>query len=158
MPGIQPTGKERWRDSIGFNLQTSYGVRAVAFDSAGNLYTPASAKHFVVWNTLTGKHHVQPASEPHSSGNEFGRTCRAIDVTSDGQIVALAYAEGVTVTDANGTIKCEIPNHTDAPLEFNSDDRLRFGGHYSFVRFSPDGKCLAVVRLSRFSQVRRVPH
>src|SRR6185369_12821040 len=38
-----------------------------------------------------------------------------------------------------------VENHPDKPLEFDSTDRLKFGGDYSLARFSPDGKILAVV-------------
>ena len=38
--------------------------------------------------------------------------------------------------------------------DFGNDDRLWFGGHYSFGRFSPDGKVLAVVTSDSPKEIR----
>ena len=73
--------------------------------------------------------------------------CRAIDVSPDGQQVAVGSAAGLIVCDQMGKKLFEIVNKPAAPVDDDgmNRDRLLFGGHYSSGQFSPDSKLLAVV-------------
>jgi WD40 repeat protein len=144
------TGQERWRADArehGFTLPgASYGMRAIAFTPDGQrFYTPGRQNEVILWETSTGRHETLPMkfANKFPAGPQGGY--RAIDVAPDGQTVAFGSADGVIVVSARERDGYEIANSPQGQLDFNAKDRLRFGGHYSFVRFSPDGKTLAVV-------------
>ena len=67
----------------------------------------------------------------------------SIDVTRDGSRIAFGTSEGLSVCDDQGTVIFEIVNESLKDPDFNND-RLAFGGGYTYGRFSPDGKTLAV--------------
>jgi len=83
-----------------------------------------------------------------------GEGPRSIDVTPDGKRLAVGRAEGVAVCDRQGNVLFEIVNESRQPLELDNNDRLTFFGHYSFGRFSPDGKTLAAVTSDRPDEIR----
>ena len=140
------TGKERWRVNArehGLDSNASYGMRLLAFSAdSSKFYTPMRPNTILVWNVMSGGHDVITVQ----SGNQLGqqRSCQALDVTADGQTLVLGDANGVTVCGSDGQALYEIANIPNK--EIKSKDRLTFGGEYSFVRFSPDGKTLAVVK------------
>ncbi len=150
------SGKARWQVKTaehGIRLPgASYGTRPLAFTpDSEQFYTPGPSGRIVVWNTLTGERQelpIQPAGEVVAAGGILnGREggYRAIDVSGDGQTLALGGAGGVIVIRGSDGRGFEIVNAPKEALEINAGDRLRFGGHYSFARFSPDAKTLAVV-------------
>jgi len=145
------TGKEKWRadeDKAGrFLPAAAYGIRAVAFTpDSQKFYASGPQSEVILWDVATGRDAVLPIkpSNPQMLGmqNRF----RSIDVTPDGKTLALGSGDGVVISDTNGKKLYEITNKPDGILKIGkSRDRLRFGGHYSTGRFSPDGKVLAIV-------------
>src|SRR5262249_42545438 len=70
----------------------------------------------------------------------------AVDVAADGKSLAIGNGDAVYLTDFDGNVRKKIPNENTVPRDQN--DRLLFHimmqAGYSFARFSPDGKTLAV--------------
>ncbi len=152
------TGKMQWQANprdLGIALPgAAYGVRALAF--AGNssrFYSPGGSNQIFVWDVASGKHEVlsltraRPSDVNTQPHNVFSDNPKAIDVTRDGRKFALGSFQGVVVCDDKGKVLFEIANAPEIPVVIggDSDDRLLFGGDYSFGRFSPDEKLLAVV-------------
>jgi WD40 repeat protein len=140
------TGKERWRANdgdIGFDkMGAAYGVHALAFCSDGTrFYTPGGPNEVEAWETLSGRHETLPIE---SAKHRRIGLCRSIDMTPDGQLLALGSDLGVVVCDQDRRALYAIANNPKGPLDVNKD-RLKFRGHYSLARFSPDAKMLAVV-------------
>jgi WD40 repeat protein len=161
------TGAERWRTyprDIGLNVPgASYGLRAIAFGAdSRNLYSTGGDGTIREWDTVTRLTHNVLRKDANNglNGPERQAGARSVDVTPDGRLFALGGPTGVVVCRDDGAILYEIANNAKGQLEFKpkhgdklgkvilhvgNRDRLTFGGHYSFVRFSPDGKRLAIV-------------
>lgn len=141
------TGKERWRaDMLVHPAAASYGNRALAFTPDGRrFYTPGRPGEVIAWDVASGTQEVLPIKPANPFANERQASCLAIDVTPDGQILAVGNAEGLVVCRPNGEILHEIANNPAPAPQFDGKDRLRFGGEYTLARFSPDGNILAVV-------------
>ena len=146
------TGKERWRahgDDFGFDPPAAaYGMRALAFSHDGaQFYTPGRRNEVVVWETSTGRRKVvtvvapNPVPEIPQQG-----AARSVDVTPDGQKLAVGNSRGLVVCDLLGKQRYAIANAPERPLLVAPKDRLTFFGDYTLGRFSPDGKILAVVK------------
>jgi WD40 repeat protein/beta-lactamase regulating signal transducer with metallopeptidase domain len=151
------TGKQKWQTSfeqVGPRLMgSSYGARLIAFTpDSRKFYTPALTNEVMLWDAETGKGErivIKP-------GNTESASPVAIDLTPDGQILALGNEGGVVVKRLGGDILYEITNNpTDRnPFDDQNRDRLLFSGQYSFVRLSPDGKRLAVVLSESPNEIR----
>lgn len=154
---VAATGQIRWRTNsreLGIVLPgAAYGVRALAFAaSSSRFYTPGGLGQIFVWDVASGKHEVLslkrdgPMNVEAERHNVFSDNPNAIDVTSDGRKLALGNFQGVVACDDQGKVLFEITNTPEIPVAIeNNGDRLLFGGDYSFGRFSPDQKLLAVV-------------
>lgn len=144
------TGKELWRSSGvegGFHwIAASYGIRSLAFAAKDSqtFYMLSRTGQVLAWNATSGDHKTLPIKVGNQPDQQSSR-CVAIDVTSDGNIFALGSLLGVTVCRRDGEILFQVKNEPKEKLDMNAGDRLKFGGHFSFVRFSPDEKLLAVV-------------
>jgi WD40 repeat protein len=144
------TGKELWRSSgVEGNfswIAASYGIRSLAFAAkeSQTFYMLSRMGSVLAWDATSGQHKVLPIKLANPPGQQHP-CCLAIDVTSDGQVFALGVSSGVTVCHRDGEMMFAIKNEPKEKLEMSSGDRLKFGGHFSFVRFSPDEKLLAVV-------------
>ena len=153
------TGKELWRANArehGFYAEiATYGVRAVAFspDSA-RFYTPGRPNDVVIWEVARGTREVLTVKSPSNKSGPMDQPPRAIDAAPDGQKLALGNASGVVVCDLRGNVRYNIPNAPEGPPDFDRNDRLTFAGHFSFGRFSPDGKLLAVVTSDHPDEIR----
>ena len=156
------TGKERWRANLrelGFRVPAaSYGVRAIAFKGDNSVfYTPGSPNEFNVWNTQTGE--LKTVKSENLINRFLPRRglrsqARSIDVTRDGKRIALGSAQGLTVCDENCKTQFVVKNKIPVkPMQFGRD-RLEFGGHYTFARFSPDEKVLAMVTFESPKEIR----
>ncbi len=153
------TGKERWRThegEPGFQRPGGWlGMRALAFSSDNaRFYTPGRQNEVVVWEISSGRHEVLTVRSPHKNDPEPERGPRSIDITPDGEKLALGGANGVVVCNQQGRVLFEIVNAPAGPLKVDENDRLTFSGHYSLGRFSPDGKLLAVVTSDKPDEVR----
>ena len=70
-----------------------------------------------------------------------------VDVNSDETLFAVGTPKDLIVCDANGVAKFKIENKPAIPIDKSADarDRLKFGGEFSYARFSPDGGRLVLV-------------
>ena len=92
--------------------------------------------------------------------------CHAIDVVDNGELFAAGTSRGVVVFRADGEAVYHLVNEAKGDLianakangnaAGNNTDRLAFGGHFSFVRFSPDGQVLAAVLSHKPDELRLV--
>jgi WD40 repeat protein len=144
------SGKELWRADprqSGLDARNAaYGVRALAFaPDSTQFYTPGKPNEVVIWEASRGTHKVLKVKSPRENSGPTDQAAQAIDVSPDGQTLALGRALGVVVCDLQGTARYDIANVPTGPADFDRNDRLAFAGHYSLGRFSPDGKLLAVV-------------
>jgi WD40 repeat protein len=144
------SGKEKWRVDTGrhglINLPAaSYGLRAIAFTADSQcFFTPGSGTSVVRWDVKSGEYEevTIPAKAPILNQ---GR-CRAIDVTKDGKRIAIGNGAGLVICNQDGYRLFEIENKPEKRMQiFGGDDRLKFGGDFSFVRFSPNEKLVAAV-------------
>ena len=102
----------------------------------------------LVWSSANGSlNFSNPQTGETRTVNSPTRTrWKAIDVSPDSKLFAIGGSGGSWICDANGKLKFEIPNNPQKPMEqFGGNDRLKFGGDFSYARFSPDGKILALV-------------
>ncbi len=75
---------------------------------------------------------------------------RSIDISPDETMIAVGCGKYLLVCDLQGVEKYRIENHPRHSIEKRSNgDRLTFGGEFSYARFSPDGKFLALVNSER---------
>lgn len=139
------TGEQLW-DEGASHSNSGYGSRRLAFSmDSSHFFAPGERGTIQVWETLSGAFetiHIQAAfwKEDSSSSRVV-----SVDVTPDGKTLACGTAQGLVVVNRKGKSLFEIPNSPDKELPFDANDRLRFTGPYSFGKFSPDGKSLAVV-------------
>jgi WD40 repeat protein len=167
------TGQERWRQKQNdLNLwAASYGTRAIAFAPDGQLfYTPMPqsrqpgkplATGVLAWDARTGEMRPIPLGGglPPALAGLIGMQTgpyRSIDVAPNGGRLAVGNESGLTVCSDGGDVVYKVPNAPKQPIEIggNNRDRLLFGGDYSYARFSPDGKQLAVVLSEAPEEIR----
>jgi WD40 repeat protein len=146
------TGKEKWRahsKAFGFRSQgAAYGVNAVAFGNGSEqFYTPGYHNDAVIWDVVTGKKKIVTARSANQlKPVDQHYACRAVDVTADEALIAVGSQNGVVVCDQEGETLFEVLNNPAKRFDLANDkDRLKFGGHFSFGRFSPDGNTIAIV-------------
>lgn len=139
------TGKELWRGEPKkdrFELGgSSYGCRPIAFAPDGRLVTPGWTGEVLIRDATTGK---AERFKPKHAGPTTKQVVRSIDISSDNKSLAIGSGAGVLVCDFAGKVLFEIANTASGPMA-NSDDRLLFGGHYSYGVFAPKGNVLAVI-------------
>ena len=157
------TGKELWRadpNKHGLSLSAaSYGTRAIVFTAdSQHFYTPRSTIGVTRWNVATGENESVSIFGNKVANNtrpQFGhdQMSKAVDLSPDGKTLVIGNAFGVIASDIDGDVLFEIVN-TPGPAGDMNRDRLWFGGHYSLVRFSPDGKLLAAVLSESPNEIR----
>lgn len=155
------TGLERWRANTSeFDLRlpaAAYGIRALAFAVDGRrFYTPGRPNEIIAWDVSSGRHEVLAIAAENQFPLDAQTRYRAIDVSPDGQMLALGNALGVVVCRTNGEVLHKIANNPVNGPDFEQRDRLRFGGDFSLARFSPDGSALAVVTSDTPEAIRLV--
>jgi WD40 repeat protein len=158
------TGKELWRfdpNEHGLSLSAaSYGTRAVAFTADSQyFYTPRGRNGVTRWNVATGEKQALSIIGNRLAIAEFlqgsrDQASKAIDLSPDGKTLVIGNALGVIACDVEGNVLFQIVNEDRAANRFNGNDRLMFGGAYSLVRYSPDGKLLAAVLSQSPNEIR----
>jgi WD40 repeat protein len=148
------TGKELWRKPIRPLIQisaASYGLRLLEFaDEGTKLYVARNAGDFLMIDVETG---VGEANiEPVHVVRPF--PAKSIDVAQRGMRIAIGTPTGVTLSNAEGQILWDIKNTVRGRAEINGNDRLWFGGHFSYAIFSPDEQTVAVVLSSNPQQLQ----
>ena len=159
------TGKEKWRAGAiahGINLPgAAYGVRPLVFSTDGeHLWTVGRGSRLNRWDVKTGR--VESIAVGAGDGADrrpnvlqgraiarpADRGSQSIDVSPDGEKLAVGDSGGVVVMNLQGETLYAIENRPEKPVEVDAmnNDRLLFGGDYASGQFSPDGTLLAVVR------------
>lgn len=140
------TGKELWRKNLalqdgGVRIGAAgYGVQPLGIiPETGEFVTGAGPGQIAFWNPATGE--FQKILVDH------GMTSKSVAVSPDSNLIALGDANQLIVCNRKGQEIYVIRNEPAAPMVFGGDDRdrLKFGGDFSYGRFSPDGKLLALV-------------
>jgi RNA polymerase sigma factor (sigma-70 family) len=137
------TGKKLWEANSQSHMGGSYaGERLLAFTPDGKrLLAPmANPNSFMFVDVANGGQEWL-----HLKGETDRNRPTAVDVSPDGQSLAIGTSNGVFLTDLKGTVLHKIAHPGPQQQPFKNPDRLLFQGDYSFARFSPDGKSLAVV-------------
>ena len=159
------TGKERWRANLreaGMEMPygVAYGVQALAFSplDSSSFCTPGGHGDIVVWDLASGEHKSVPYRDalPVEPATGQSASIKAVDLTSDAKKIAVGGSQGVIVWGKKGKVLLAVANKPQGPVEPGrmNRDRLWFGGHYSFGRFSPDGKVIAIVASDAPKEIR----
>jgi WD40 repeat protein len=157
------TGKIRWSARVESLWGVGYGLRAFAFNGAGDfVFSQSEPEKLLKWKIATGKSssitvkNSLPLLPENRPVNAFPGATLAIDVTRDGSRIAAAGGHGVVVYDSAGNSLFEIPNKPNLAIEPTDwhRDALLMGGHYSLAQFSPDGQTLAVLTSEKPQRVR----
>ena len=152
------TGIERWRadaSQFGFDFRGSrYGSRVVAFaaDNA-HFYTRGFNKEIYVWDIATGRREVLPLKHELGAEGEDGDLTHSIDVTPDGKTFAVGRPDGMVVCNRQGETLFVVVNGANGRPKFDQEDRLSYFGPYTYGRFSPDGRMLAIVISDRPQEI-----
>ncbi len=117
----------------------AYGFRGLCrLPVSGQLALPGPAGSVNLLDFQTG------ATTPINLGGQD--QFQSIDISPDETMFAVGCERYLLVCDRQGVEKYRIENHPRYSIERRSDhDRLTFGGEFSYARFSPDGKFLALV-------------
>lgn len=101
--------------------------------------TGAGPGQIAFWNPATGE--SQKILVPH------GMQSKSVAVSPDSNLIALGDASQSIVCNRKGEEIYVIRNEPTAQMAFGGSDRdrLKFGGDFSYGRFSPDSKMLAMV-------------
>ena len=138
------SGKLLWQQTTSIHQASrtgaaAYGSRQLCrMPKSGQLVTLGQPGAIEFWDFMTGdKTSLQTATkEPFKS----------IDVSPDDSLIAAGGPNLLLVCDLSGKEKFRIENHPKVPLRLDIQrDRLSFGGDFSYARFAPNGKLLALV-------------
>jgi WD40 repeat protein len=149
------TGKQRWRTPQRNRPYTvagaAYGVRAVVFKPRSNdFYTPGLENGVLEWGLASDVPIPHTSDELPKAGRPGlgmgGGSSRFLDVSPQGDKLALGSYAGVAVLDSHDKFLYAVPNNPQAPVKVDqmNKDRLFFGGDYASGQFSPNGKLLVV--------------
>ena len=117
--------------------------------SSGKLIISSAIGELVFIDPETGKE--------ESVDSPTDQRWKAIDVSPNSKRIAIGGPTGCWVCDPKGKLIYKIPNKPEKPFSednFNSGDRLDFGGDYSYARFSPDGKLLALINSEKRTTIQ----
>lgn len=134
------TGKQLWTGkSNGPRINAaSYGLRPVCrLPVSGGLATTAGLGTIDIWDFDTGNKVTK------NLGLDF--PVMSIDVSPDETLLAIGGAKKLLVCDFDGTVQYEIANRPKLSIQKLPNDRMAFGGEFSYARFSPDGRKLILV-------------
>jgi WD40 repeat protein len=139
------TGMERWHagdKELQENLNPAVGDRRLVFcpDSA-RCISLSRGLEFKIWDVATGKATAVPVEV--AEGKPRG-PFDSLDLSPDGKTLALGGADGVYLCDLAGKVSVRIASNPVGPRDPNKD-RLLAWRDFSYGRFAPDGKTLAVV-------------
>jgi len=134
------TGKHLWSkgsDAKSFGSIAAYGFRGICrLPKSGRLATLAGTGKVDFWDFKSGdRTTVVTTLTTHAN---------SIDISPDETLLALGGSKALVVCDLDGNVKYEIANKPPIPMP-RTNDRLTFGGDFSYARFTPDGKRLVLV-------------
>ncbi len=142
------SGEKLWQQPMSFrgSIRVSaagYGIKplAIAPDS-GELITPAGRTRIAFWDVKQG--------EPRTLAVGLPLAAKSIDISPDGKLLALGTNQELLVCDREGEEVYRIRNPNQPLMQRGIDrDRLKFGGDFSYGRFSPNGELLVLVHSSK---------
>ncbi|HVK08425.1 MAG TPA: sigma-70 family RNA polymerase sigma factor [Gemmataceae bacterium] len=140
------TGKELWRSSgkrdLFGDLNVHVGERPLVMHPDGKrVITRIDGPGFHLWDLDTGKAtRVQVGADDAKLVDQK----RTVDVSPDGKTVALGGPRGVLFCDLDGQVLGQLANPPGQPLGNPNVDRLLAARPWSYPKFAPDGKTLAV--------------
>jgi RNA polymerase sigma factor (sigma-70 family) len=150
------TGKEVWRtdgkrDLFG-DLNVHVGERPLMMHPDGQrALTRVDGPGFHIWDLATGKPtRVRVGADDEKLIDQK----RTLAVSPDGKTVALGGPRGVLLCDLEGTVLAKLVNPPGQPLRDPNKDRLLDARPWSYVKFAPDGKTLAVAMSASPETVR----
>lgn len=143
------SGKQLWsvergpRASREPRFGTGYGLRVMAkATGTGELVSLRTQENIPIWNPRTGE--VTELELP-----EADPEAKAIDVSPDGKLIALGGPSKLEVYSRDGKWLFAINNDPKEDIREvvgeQGGDRLAFPGEFSYPRFAPNGKLLALV-------------
>ena len=141
-------GKRLWHERMSFEggirvSAAGYGIQPLAITpDDGKLITPAGRGKVAFWDVDKG--------EPAAIEVDLPTAPKSIDISPDGKLLALGTNRQLLVCDRMGKEVYRIENPSQ-PLaqRVNDRDRMKFGGDFSYGKFSPDGNLLALVHSSK---------
>jgi RNA polymerase sigma factor (sigma-70 family) len=148
------TGKEHWR-AAGRDLHTDLNVSIgqtpiVILPDGKRAVAVTNSPALQVWDLATGKVTLTRIPEGSLRPGEF---FDSLDVSPDGKTLALGGSHGVALCDLDGKILYRIANNPVGNRNPN-EDRLLAWRDFSYPRFAPDGKSLAVVTSDSMTAIR----
>jgi RNA polymerase sigma factor (sigma-70 family) len=139
------TGKEMWRaepKELQPDLNPAVGATRLVFCPDGkSCITLGPGTSFTLWNAATGKATTTAVAVERQNQPAF---FSSLDLSPDGKILALGAPEGVYLCDLGGTALARIASKP-GPIRNPNKDRLLSWQPFSYGRFAPSGKTLAVV-------------
>ncbi len=146
------SGKLMWQEDrprVGGGLAAAgYGIRPMAIaPDTGELITGGGLRTINIYNPKTG------AKKELQFGDGARTFFRSIDVSPDGKLIVAGSDKDLYMVDRAGQIKFQLKNQPKQPLGRIRNDRLAFGGHFCYARFSPDGKTLAFSKSENMNSV-----
>jgi RNA polymerase sigma factor (sigma-70 family) len=140
------TGKEVWRTDgdrkVFGDLNVHVGERPLVMHPDGRrALTRIDGPGFHIWDLATGKPtRVRVGADDEKLIDQK----RTLAVSPDGKTVALGGPRGVLLCDLDGKVLAKLVNPPGQPLRDPNKDRLLDARPWSYVKFAPDGKTLAV--------------
>jgi RNA polymerase sigma factor (sigma-70 family) len=139
------TGAERWHagpKELQSDLNPAVGAcRLVFCPDSTRCISLSSGPEFKLWDVATGKATTVPVVLPDGKPR---MPFDSLDLSPDGKTLALGGQDGVYMCDLAGMVSARIPSNPVQPGDPNKDRLLAWRG-FSYGRFAPDGKTLAVV-------------
>jgi RNA polymerase sigma factor (sigma-70 family) len=139
------TGAERWHAGPGElqrDLNPAVGAHRLAFcPDSTRCISLGRGPDFKLWDVATGKATTVPVVV---AGGTLRMPCDSLDLSPDGNTLALGSEDGLYLCDLTGKVSARIHSNPVGPRDPNKD-RLLAWRNFTYGRFAPDGKTLAVV-------------
>jgi RNA polymerase sigma factor (sigma-70 family) len=140
------TGKERWHAGpreFQEHMNAAVGASRLVFCPNGrSCVTLGNGYSFNTWDVTTGK---ATATALAVDRQDLLMQLSSLDLAPDGKTLALGGSAGIFVCDLAGKILARIASKPVGRARDPNKDRLLAWHYFSYGRFAPDGKTLAVV-------------
>jgi len=163
------SGKLKWKNPpkvghIGGGMiysPAAYGIQGVkAVPGSNKVYSSKSMNSLAVWEAGTGEETTLRINFGDFEKFKSDSIFKSIDISADGKLIALGNDKAMLICNASGDVQSAIGNNPKKPIKqtplIGRSDRLRFGGEFSYGKFSPDSKTLAVVNSEKPKTVRLI--
>ena len=163
------TGVAKWEHEpnfahLGMGLvftSASYGMRPLTrIPGTNRFYLPSSDNRSIaICDSDTGKFENLDIDFSDVDFSRPSQGCfKSIDVSADGDLIAIGNFKGLVVCESSGKARYVIPNNPATAIQTltGQRDRRASGGEYSYGVFSPDQEQLAVVTSENPNMIRIV--